>query len=58
MVIEVILERYRNPYEFGGAGWMAHSDNIEACGVFGFGATEQEAVDAFGIELEAVKKDA
>lgn len=57
MIIQVRTERYRNPHEAGGAGWMAHSDDIEACGVFGFGSTEQAAVNAFGEELENVKRE-
>jgi hypothetical protein len=58
MVIQIRTEKYTNPCRPCGYGWMAHSDDIEVAGVFGFGDTEQEAVDAFGRELERVKIDA
>lgn len=57
MLIHVRTEKYPNPYAPNGCACMAHSDDIEAAGVFGFGATADEAVRAFVIEFERVKAE-
>lgn len=56
MLIQVIVQKYPNPCQPGGFGFMTHSDDLEACGVYGFGTTDQEAVDAFAKEMIEVKE--
>lgn len=45
--MEIKVEQYRNPARPLGFHFMAHSDAIEAAGIFGFGSSEQEAIADF-----------
>lgn len=51
-VLQIKVERYYNPTMPGSAGYMAHSDDMHAAGVYGFGRDEQEAVNDFAKNLQ------